>query len=387
MTKSRPTDAQALDALLDPLSHWMEARRQSLLEELAAACQMSLERLQPNDALLDALLAAIPPGGDGAEAEAALGQALDALESAGTQSEALQRLLDGLSPLAPRTAIFILKQGAITLYASRGVAEAPRGGGIHPTPDLEALLAGRALAVDISGPGAQALSAALGPARPAESRVLPLRLKRKIVALVLVDSGAEPEIAHPGLCRALVLAASAALAAISSDPARSGGHEVPASVTGAVPSQRLEPITQSVPALPEPPRPMAPPPVMAPPPAPQPASRATAPVPVPPLPPPPPPPAPAAPSGPQLDPKIRSAAERLARVLVGDIELYFPAKVAQARTQGNLYGLLREELERSRMTFLERFTEEVESQHAIFLGAVVGQLCDGDPSKLGKTPW
>jgi hypothetical protein len=88
-----------------------------------------------------------------------------------------------------------------------------------------------------------------------------------------------------------------------------------------------------------------------------------------------------------LDPKVRSAAERLARVLTGDIELYFPAKVAQARTTGNLYGLLRDELERSRQTFLERFGADLEKDHGIFQETVVSLLCDGDVAKLGTTPW
>ena len=88
-----------------------------------------------------------------------------------------------------------------------------------------------------------------------------------------------------------------------------------------------------------------------------------------------------------LDPKTRSAAERLARVLTGDIELYFPAKVAQARATGNLYGLLRDELERSRQTFLDRFGADLEKDHHIFKDIVVALLCDGDASKLGATPW
>jgi hypothetical protein len=91
--------------------------------------------------------------------------------------------------------------------------------------------------------------------------------------------------------------------------------------------------------------------------------------------------------GPTLDPKIRATAERLARVLVGDIELYFPQKVAQGRQQGNLYALLRDELERSRATFIDRFGEPVERQHRIFIQTVQAQLCEGIPSKLGPAPW
>ena len=88
-----------------------------------------------------------------------------------------------------------------------------------------------------------------------------------------------------------------------------------------------------------------------------------------------------------LDPKIRATAERLARVLVSDIELYFPQKVAQGRQQGNIYSLLRDELERSRATFIDRFGEPTESQHRIFIQTVQAQLCEGIPSKLGPAPW
>jgi hypothetical protein len=97
-------------------------------------------------------------------------------------------------------------------------------------------------------------------------------------------------------------------------------------------------------------------------------------------------PAPAPAAG-DLDPKVRATAERLARVLVGDIELYFPQKVAQGRQNGNIYGLLREELDRSRQTFLERFGAEVESRHRIFQNTVVHQLCDGDGKRLGTPAW
>ena len=117
------------------------------------------------------------------------------------------------------------------------------------------------------------------------------------------------------------------------------------------------------------------------------------PPPVPPVPPPPREPGPArtpdpAPDQPaELDPRTRAAAERLARVLVEDLELYFPARITQARGQGNLYGLLRAELDRSRATFAERFGESVENQYRIFTNTVIQRLCDGDVNRLGPAPW
>ena len=72
---------------------------------------------------------------------------------------------------------------------------------------------------------------------------------------------------------------------------------------------------------------------------------------------------------------------------MGDVELYFPAKVAQARTQGNLYGQLRDELDRSRATFVERFGEDIEAKYRIFTTTVIHLLCDGEVAKLGAAPW
>ncbi|HWQ10910.1 MAG TPA: hypothetical protein VN436_17435, partial [Holophaga sp.] len=90
---------------------------------------------------------------------------------------------------------------------------------------------------------------------------------------------------------------------------------------------------------------------------------------------------------PPLDPRIRANAERSARVLVGDIELYFPTKVAQGLEKGNLYACLRDELDRSLASFVERYTAEVENRHHIFYQTVVHQLCDGDAAKLGQPAW
>ena len=61
--------------------------------------------------------------------------------------------------------------------------------------------------------------------------------------------------------------------------------------------------------------------------------------------------------------------------------------MAQARTQGDLYGLLREELDRSRQSFVERFGEDLERQQGIFSRAAVDLLCEGDAGRLGDAHW
>lgn len=395
-----PTDPMDIDALRDALAAWLQGRRQVVLEELAATVQLSLERLEPDDALLARLAEALPsPGEGGGAAEDALGAALDGMAGAGSQAECLQRMLDGLAGLAPRSAVFIVKQGILNLYAWRGFeAERPKSGTpVVPPPELLDLVMGRGEGLTVPGTGYQALLAALSPQRAPVVQILPLRLKRRTVAVVLADSGAHSGISHPQMVRALVQCAAAALGNLGS-----AAPEDRVSVTQTVPE--LPP--QAAPAPVSPSASTAPVPMSAlrqPPPAPvSPAPEPPIPMAAPALPPPPEPRIPEPPTltVPQspmeitnpglpvgLDPKTRAAAERLARVLTGDIELYFPAKVAQAKTSGNLYGLLRDELERSRQTFLDRFGLELESTHGIFRQTVVNLLLDGDAGKLGTTPW
>ena len=342
MSDPRPADHPSHDALRTSLEAWLNQRHQALLEEVMAAWQEGLAKFRPDADLLAKLTEAAPATlvlGESNASEQHLAGALDLLEGAASQSELLRRLLEGLSPFVERSALFILKQGLASLYAQRGFdGESPhRTGAIVPTPDLEALIHGGTRAIRRSGPAYSALLAPLSSFEAPDLAILPLRHKRKTVALLLVDSGVRQKLDHPEQVRALVLAASALLAALAA-----GREDDP-------PAAPLEP-------MPSAPTQVVPEPIEA-----HPAQ--------------------------DLDPRTRANAERLARVLVGDVELYFPAKVAQAQSQGNLYGLLRDELDRSRATFVERFGEDVEAHHRIFTSTVIQQLCDGDPGKLGKAPW
>ncbi|MBS1767121.1 MAG: hypothetical protein JST05_06940 [Acidobacteria bacterium] len=403
-----PTDPMDIDALRDALAAWIEGRKQVVLEELAASIQLSLERLDPDEALLARIAEAMPDPGEGsAAAEEAMGKALDGMAAAGSQAECLQRMLDGLALMAPRSAVFIVKQGILNLYACRGfTSENPKSGTpVVPPPDLLDLVMGRGESIEAPGPGYQALLAALSPLRAPAMRVLPLRLKRRTVAIVLADSGTHSGLPHPHLLRAMVQCGAAALGNLGA-----AAPEDRVSVTQQTPEIPAAMPTMPVPMPPPPPPvPLPPPPVEKPvamsaqdlppipmelPPLPVSPSSGTGPVPMAALPPPPPVTMPQSPMeitnpglGQGLDPKVRSAAERLARVLTGDIELYFPAKIAQARATGNLYNLIKDELERSRQTFLDRFGAQLEMDHHIFRDTVVGLLCDGDPAKLGATPW
>jgi hypothetical protein len=343
MSAPRPEDQSTPHALRAPLEAWLNQQNQTLLEEVIATWQDAMGRFRPDAALLEQLCQAaapsLAPASEGLPP--AFATALDLVEGATSQSDLLRRLLDGLSPLVERSALFILKQGLASLYAHRGFeANAPlKPGAVVPPSDLEAVIQGLGRSLRKKGPGYSALLSVLSSYEAGDLAILPLRHKRKAVALLLVDSGLRQKLDHPDLVRALVLAASASLASLASGKEEPSHPEPsPAATQSSAPTQMVPDPIEPHAAL-------------------------------------------------DLDPKTRAAAERLARVLVGDVELYFPGKVAQARSQGNLYGLLRDELDRSRSTFVERFGEETESQHRIFTNTVLHLLCDDDASKLGRAPW
>jgi hypothetical protein len=343
MSDSRPVDQPQNQAFRTRLEEWLNQQNQLLLEEVVATWQGAIGHFRPSEALLAQFLeaAAVPsaPAATGYQ-DVELASALDLLEGATSQSDLLKRLLDALSALVERSALFILKQGVASLYAHRGFeADAPlRAGAVVPPAELESVIQGSTPSIRRKGPGYTALITPVSGFEASEVAIFPLRHKKRAVALVLVDSGLRQSLDHPEQARALVLVASAMLATLASGREEDSGaqpvHEAhPNAPTQVVP----EPIEKAPPV--------------------------------------------------ELDAKTRAAAERLARVLVGDVELYFPAKVSQARTQGNLYGQLRDELERSRATFVERFGEDVEAQYRIFTTTVIHLLCDGDASKLGAAPW
>jgi hypothetical protein len=331
------------DAPKSVLRQWVHQRHQALLEIVMSSWQEGMKGLEPDDALMEELRNA--GGGSQAPADlfpsvdlgAELGKAIDGMEEAPSQGEVLRALLEGLHPFAERCALFIVKQGLPNLYAARGFdSDAPKlGAPVMPTPKLDALLGGKLNTLRDTGEAYVSMLVPLSRFEASEALILPLRLRRKAVALLLVDSGLRSALEHPAEIRALAHTAETCLSFLA-------GHKEDEKPTApeATPHQRtaqiLQPIQESVPVL---------------------------------------------------DPKIRATAERLARVLVGDLELYFPQKLAQGQQQGNIYTPLREELDRSRATFVDRYGEDVENQHRIFVNTIVQQLCGGDVSRLGPAPW
>lgn len=103
-----------------------------------------------------------------------------------------------------------------------------------------------------------------------------------------------------------------------------------------------------------------------------------------PPPPPPPPPEPEEVPIPPGEERLHADAERFAKLLVQEIALYHPKELEQGRRQGNLYALLREDIERSREAFESRFQKPSIRSRDYFGKALVKYLADGDPSRLGN---
>lgn len=338
-------DDHRKDQIRPMLQSWLHERMKSLQEQMMLTWDEGLGRLNPDDALLQKLVdASAPPAAPAFQAnlpgelEEDLGAALDLLEASANQGEVLKNMLQGMQPFVERSAIFVVKQGIATLYAQRGFeSENPRmGTHVMPAGELEALIQGRLAHIKRSEAAYKALLEPLSRFEAADILVLPLRLRYKPVALLLVDSGLRQRLDHPHMVRALTHCTEAALSYQAGQ--KEDEKAVSPQVTPSMPTMQ---IPESIPEE----------------------------------------------QGPPLDSKTRANAERSARVLVGDIELYFPAKVAQGKAQRNLYGVLKDEIERSRASFVDRYGIELEEQHRIFYQTLVQQLCEGDTSRLGSTPW
>ena len=81
--------------------------------------------------------------------------------------------------------------------------------------------------------------------------------------------------------------------------------------------------------------------------------------------------------------RLHNDARRFARLLISEIKLYNEQKVAEGRSERDLYDRLREYIDRSREMYDKRVKPEVASRYDYFHGELVNTLAEGDASKLG----
>jgi hypothetical protein len=86
----------------------------------------------------------------------------------------------------------------------------------------------------------------------------------------------------------------------------------------------------------------------------------------------------------EAEKKTHQEARRFARLLVSDIELYNKAKLAEGRKNKDLYRRMKLDIDRSRLTFEQRFGKTVGKQFDYFHEELVRTLASNDPSLLGS---
>lgn len=82
--------------------------------------------------------------------------------------------------------------------------------------------------------------------------------------------------------------------------------------------------------------------------------------------------------------RLHNDARRFARLLVSEIKLYNEQKVADGRSQNDLYVRLREYIDRSREMYDKRVKPEVAERYDYFHQELVNTLAEGDAAKLGS---
>ncbi len=344
--------------------------------------------------VLEELPQTLGAGGSGDGGSANLLKAISSIYAGTTQKEILRALLDNTVRYSGRGALFVVKAGAAAGWQGRGFSE-----------DGEDTIKDFALNVTMGAPE-QALRSRMpfsgatseidpefvsrfGGSADDQVLVLPLVLKEKVAALVYADAGVEAGGKMDAAALELLVRATSAWLEVASlrkqaqkeesaDTTAEKTESAPPAHTAAPPS---DPFAAHAPKhVASVPVPIVVPPVVAEQPVvvaqaePIKASVAAA------------APAPAADPFANLSPEdadVHRKAQRFARLLVDEIKLYNQAKVAEGRKNKDLYGRLKEDIEKSRGTFLKRYGNSAAAGADYFSQELIRSLAEDDPSIMG----
>jgi hypothetical protein len=322
-----------------------------------------------------------------------------------SQADVLNTLVARAANFAPRLVLFVVKGTNALAWAARGLDDSKgvgqiRGLSISLQADTALRTALNSQQTFYGSPEDQVenqlLFSRLGNLHPQRVMAVPLKVRGKCAAVIYADSADRGEnatnveaiellVQSAGLVVELVSLrarmSEAAPAPVQPSPPPSTPEISPqasASVDQAPASAEAEP-SMSPAQEPEPepptrPEPSAEPEPSSPPAYSAPVEAAWA------------PPAAAAPRTGPLDEeeKLHNDARRFARLLVSEIKLYNEQKVMDGRRNNDLYGRLREDIERSRQMYEKRVTPTVAAKVDYFYDELVNTLAEGDVSKLGS---
>jgi len=266
-----------------------------------------------------------------------LNAAAAAIQESSSQAEILRHLLEGEARFAGRVALFVVKGGTLNGWQGIGFDDndAVKSINLNGTSGL----VGKAIQgrVPVSGATNDFDSGFISQVKaPAENgcQVLPLVVKDKVAAVIYADSGTAPG----GILDASGLKALTRFAGIWLELAalrKAGGG----AVVDEVPQQ---------------------------------AAAAAAPV-----------PAAAAPA--TEEDELHKKARRFAKLLVEEIKLYNQPRVVEGKHKRDLYDRLREDIEKSRMTYQKRYGETPVAAADYFNQELIRVLADNDVSLMGAS--
>jgi hypothetical protein len=296
---------------------------------------------------------------------AALQKAVSAIQAGATQKEILRALLESTFSYSGRAALFVVKNGTATGWQGTGFSDdsAIKDFALDVSSGLSAaVMQSRALESGEASQFDRKFLAKFGAPSDGQAAVLPLLLKDKISALVYADSGDGSNLDAAAL-DVLVKATSAWLEVISqrklaqkeangdaAEPVPSGPSNDPFAAHAPLHSAKAQQVEEA--AL---------------------VAMSAA--------------AGAASSSVSIpageDGEVHKKAQRFARLLMDEIKLYNQAKVNEGRKHKDLYDRLKEDIEKSRVTYQKRYGNTTASSADYFNQELIRSLAEGDTSLLG----
>ncbi|HUK48610.1 MAG TPA: hypothetical protein VLW06_13495 [Terriglobales bacterium] len=305
--------------------------------------------------------------GTGVGSMASLQKAISAVQAGATQKEILRALLDNAVLYCGRAALFVVKNGAATGWQA---AEFPSNDAVKDFAlDVNSGLVARVLQSRTAEDAHtkdfdQQFISKFGAPANGNIALLPLLLKDKVSALIYADSGNGANLDSVAL-DVLVKATGTWLEVISQrkqahkdGPAEPEMHSAPPANDPFAAHAPLH--SAKAQHIPEP--------------APMTAAVAAG-------------SGSAAAAAPALSPEeaeIHRKAQRFARLLMDEIKLYNQAKVSEGRKNRDIYDRLKEDIEKSRSTYLKRYGNTSAASANYFNQELIRSLAEDDVSLLGK---
>ena len=309
------------------------------------------------------------PAAGGSNA-AGLQKAVARIQAGTTQKEILRALLDNTVLYSGRAALFVVKSGAATGWQGTGFSnnDAIKDFALEMNSGVAArVITSRAAENGSASDFDQNFISKFGSPTDGKVSLLPLLLKDKISALIYADGGSQAGALDAAALDVLVHATGAWLEVISQrkqsqkeGPPEPEMHAAPPvndpfAAHAPLHTPKAESVPESEPAV-----------AMSAAAASGGSSFA------------------AAPALSAEDAEVHRKAQRFARLLMDEIKLYNQAKVSEGRKHKDLYDRLKEDIDKSRATYLKRYGNTAAASGDYFNQELIRSLAEDDVSLLGK---